>query len=213
MSYFPMFIDLTNCDCLIVGGGMVAYRKAMTLLDFDAKVFVVAPDICDSLMELSKSSNRLFVWERDFLDEDLSGKTLVVVATNNATFNREISKKCKALSVPVNVVDVKDECSFIFPSYVKEQNLIAAFSSSGNSPVLTQYLKKKEKDVLTPFLGDLNECLGKWRKNVLEIFPTEKERKEVFLRIVEEGLSGNIVPSDEKIREIISDIQRKDEAR
>ena len=49
MSYFPMFIELKDKPCLIAGGGKVALRKAETLLDFGARVTVVAPFILPEL--------------------------------------------------------------------------------------------------------------------------------------------------------------------
>ena len=52
MAYFPMFVDMTERECLIVGGGNVAYRKVMVMLDFGAKVTVVAEDICEELRKL-----------------------------------------------------------------------------------------------------------------------------------------------------------------
>ena len=62
MAYFPMFVDLTNQPCLVVGGGQVAYRKVMTLLDFDAKVIVVAKDICENISRMieEKEYDKLF---------------------------------------------------------------------------------------------------------------------------------------------------------
>ena len=45
MAYFPMFVDLTDSNCLVVGGGSVALRKVNVLLDFGAKVHVIAREI------------------------------------------------------------------------------------------------------------------------------------------------------------------------
>ena len=69
---------------------------------------------------------------------------MVIDATDDNALNHEIAEYCKAKDSMVNAVDQKADCSFIFPSYIKEKNLVAAFSSGGNSPVLTQYLKGKE---------------------------------------------------------------------
>ena len=55
--------------------------------------------------------------------------------------------------IPVNAVDQQEDCSFIFPSYLKHRDLVGAFSSAGNSPVLTQYLKESLKEILTEELG------------------------------------------------------------
>ena len=145
MAYFPMFVDMTERECLIVGGGNVAYRKVMVMLDFGAKVTVVA-------------------------------------------------EYCKAKGIMVNAVDQKADCSFIFPSYVKEKNLVAAFSSSGNSPVLTQYLKGKEQEILTPFLGELNEYMGQIREKVIAEYDTEAERKRVFKEILCAAIDNGRIP-------------------
>ena len=45
MAYFPMFVNLKDQPCLVVGGGMVAYRKVKVLLDFEARVVVVGENI------------------------------------------------------------------------------------------------------------------------------------------------------------------------
>ena len=49
MAYFPMFVNLKDQLCLVVGGGMVAYRKVKVLLDFEARVVVVGENICDKI--------------------------------------------------------------------------------------------------------------------------------------------------------------------
>ena len=94
----------------------------------------------------------------------------------------------------VNAVDQKEDCSFIFPSYVKEQELVAAFSSSGNSPVLTQYLKAKEKDILTPFLGELCEYMGSIREDIIHNYATEAQRRAVFKDIVDTAIKTGKLP-------------------
>ena len=94
----------------------------------------------------------------------------------------------------VNAVDQKADCSFIFPSYIKEKNLVAAFSSGGNSPVLTQYLKGKEQEILTPFLGELNEYMGQIREKVIAQYDTEAERKRVFKEILCVAIDNGRIP-------------------
>ena len=94
----------------------------------------------------------------------------------------------------VNAVDQKEDCSFIFTSYRKEKNLVAAFSSGGNSPVLTQYLKEKEKPILTPFLGELNEYMGEIRDTVIREYESEDERKRAFQEIAKAAIESGILP-------------------
>ena len=199
MAYFPMFVDMTERECLIVGGGNVAYRKVMVMLDFGAKVTVVAEDICDELRKLTiddtaNKKNRITFIKRRFERKDCDGMEMVIAATDDNALNHEIAEYCKAKGIMVNAVDQKADCSFIFPSYIKEKNLVAAFSSSGNSPVLTQYLKGKEQEILTPFLGELNEYMGQIREKVIAKYDTEAERKRVFKEILCAAIDNGRIP-------------------
>lgn len=199
MAYFPMFVDMTERECLIVGGGNVAYRKVMVMLDFGAKVTVVAEDICDELRKLTiddtaNKENRNTFIKRRFERKDCDGMEMVIAATDDNALNHEIAEYCKAKGIMVNAVDQKADCSFIFPSYIKEKNLVAAFSSGGNSPVLTQYLKGKEQEILTPFLGELNEYMGQIREKVIAEYDTEAERKRVFKEILCAAIDNGRIP-------------------
>ena len=177
MAYFPMFVNLKDQPCLVVGGGMVAYRKVKVLLDFEARVVV----------ELQKKC---------FEDADCDNMFMVIAATDDNLLNHHIAEICNSKGIMVNAVDQKEDCSFIFSSYIKEKNLIAAFSSSGNSPVLAQYLKSQEKEILTPFLGELNEYMGKIRKRVIEKYDTEEKRKEIFKEIVNTAIENGELPQE-----------------
>lgn len=199
MAYFPMFVDMTERECLIVGGGNVAYRKVMVMLDFGAKVTVVAEDICEELRRLTiddtaNKENRITFIKRRFERKDCDGMEMVIAATDDNALNHEIAEYCKANGIMVNAVDQKADCSFIFPSYIKEKNLVAAFSSGGNSPVLTQYLKGKEQEILTPFLGELNEYMGQIREKVIAQYDTEAERKHVFKEILCAAIDNGRIP-------------------
>ncbi len=218
MAYFPMFVDMTDRPCLIVGGGNVAYRKVRVMMDFGAKVTVVAEDICEELRNLiaddianenkpgsdtadrekgqtdSDVADRITVVKRKFDQKDCNGIQIVIAATDDNALNHEIAEYCKSKGIMVNAVDQKADCSFIFPSYIKEKNLVAAFSSGGNSPVLTQYLKGKEQEILTPFLGELNEYMGQIREAVLSGYDTEAERKRVFKEIVCKAIDSGKLP-------------------
>lgn len=193
MAYFPMFVDMTERECLIVGGGNVAYRKVIVMLDFGAKVTVVAEDICEELGKLTIENQITFI-KRRFERKDCDGMEMVIAATDDNALNHEIAEYCKAKNIMVNAVDQKADCSFIFPSYIKEKNLVAAFSSGGNSPVLTQYLKGKEQEILTPFLGELNEYMGQIREKVIAQYDTQAERKRVFKEILCAAIDNGRIP-------------------
>ncbi len=212
MAYFPMFLNIEKKHCLVVGGGTVAYRKVLVLLDFGAQVTVIAPEVLPQIRSLDKE--RVEVLLRTFAESDLKGCALVVAATGDEEQNHAVSVLAQAQNIPVNAVDQKEDCTFIFPSYVRRQNLVGAFSSGGNSPVMTQYLKHRCEEVLQAELGEVNEYMGSIRDVVKEQVSGEALRKKVYCRVLEELLpetggqshSRKTALSDEKLQDIIAQI-------
>ena len=69
----------------------------------------------------------------------------MIAATDDQKTNHEISQICRRKKIPVNAVDQKRRLQLYFPSYVKEGEVVAAFSESGGqSPLITQYLRKDQ---------------------------------------------------------------------
>lgn len=91
MSYFPMFIELNDEDCLVVGGGRIALHKVKVLKDFGARITVVAARILPEL----KAAEDIEFQERRFAPEDVEGRRLVIAATDDKEQNHRISMICK----------------------------------------------------------------------------------------------------------------------
>lgn len=199
MSYFPMFIQLKGESCLVVGGGAVALRKVEVLQDFGAAVLVTAPAILPEI----KSRNGVRWREGCFDPRDLKGQRLVVAATDRKEENHRISLLCRERGIPVNAVDQTEDCDFIFPSYLRSGEVVAAFSSGGQSPVVTQYLKERTSPVMTEVLGELAEQLGSLREQVKQAVD-EKQRKAVYQALLQRGLEQGAVLSWEEAEQIIT---------
>ena len=120
--------------------------------------------------------------------------------------------------IPVNAVDQQEDCSFIFPSYVREQELVGAFSSGGNSPVLTQYLKKYMAQILTAELGEANAYLGSIRPVVKRELDTEAMRKKVYQQVLNELFKQiekkqDVKLSRQQLQDLIDDTQKEERGR
>ncbi len=198
MSYFPMFIELKGRRCLVVGGGEIALHKVNVLRDFGAQLTVVSQDILPEIKQMEFVECR----EKKFHLSDLNGQQLVVAATDDKEENHRIAQVCKERNLPVNAVDQREDCSFIFPSYLKKGEVVAAFSSGGQSPLVTQYLKTQMVPIMTDLLAKLAERLGDVREVVQAVCPVE-ERKIVYQEMLSLGLEKGSVPSDEEIMQII----------
>lgn len=200
MSYFPMFIQLEGKSCLVVGGGAVALRKVNVLRDFGAEVLVVARKI---RLEI-KGMEGVTCEERCFEAKDLQGRELVVAATDSKEENHSISLLCRENGIMVNAVDQTEDCDFIFPAYLKEQDVVAAFSSGGQSPVVAQYLKEQMRPVLTELLGELTGQLGSLREQMKQQIGDEKERKAMYQALLRRGLAQGRLLSQEDIEELFT---------
>ncbi len=200
MSYFPMFIELKDMRCLVVGGGAVALRKAEALSEFGAKLTVIAPAVLPELRARLGAACQ----EREFQIEDLLDQELVVAATDDAALNHRIGVCCKEAGIPVNAVDQIEDCSFLFPAYRKEGEVVAAFVSGGQSPVVSQYLKAQIGEALTPLLGELAAFLGSLRETLRKTVATEQERKRIYQKLLAAGLEKGAPLSEEEAWQIVN---------
>ncbi len=204
MAYFPFFIDIKGQKCLIAGGGMVAYRKVMVLKDYGPEITVVAPHMIPQLVEISQEeSGSIHLVERLFEDSDLEGVDFVVAGTDDEALNRRISQMCHERKLPVNVVDVQDECSFIFPALMKEKDITIGISTGGSSPIIAQELKKRFQKVIPEGIGHLSAELGSYRKLVKSRVDQQPVRAEIFREMADTGIRQGGVLAEDQVLEII----------
>ena len=175
MAYFPMFIELKNMPCLVIGGGAVAVRKVQVLKEFEAEVTVLSEQFVPALEERTD----IVKIKKSFERSDLSGFFLVVAATDDVILNRSISEECKKRNIFVNVVDQQEDCGFIFPSYLKRGEVVAAFSSGGKSPALAKRLKQIMEENIPEETEDAAEFLGRLRERVKREIDNPLGRKQL----------------------------------
>ena len=209
MAYFPFFVDIEGQDCLIVGGGNVAYRKVLVLADYGVRIRVVAPELEEELTELEKRFREegrgdfLTLICRKFEDRDLEGADFVVAATEDEALNPRIPALCRESKTPVNVVDVQAECSFIFPALVRDGDITVGISTGGSSPTIAQYLKRRFREGIPEGFGELAAELGSYRELVKEQVDDISVRTELFRAMVDEGIARGCRLSREEAQEMI----------
>lgn len=128
--YFPMFVDLSDKNIVVVGGGNIATRRVKTLLQFTRKVTAVAPVMTADLQELGKAG-LVNVIPRSVKRSDLTMAYMVIAATNDHKLNDEIYRVCKEEGIYVNIADDKDKCDFYFPGIFMQDELVVGITASG----------------------------------------------------------------------------------
>lgn len=211
MAYFPMFIELKDSPCLIVGGGKIAERKLHVLMDFEADITILAPEFTEEIIRISEDSEvtNVKIIKNEYNNSYLDKMKLVIAATDDKELNSVIAADCKERNIQVNAVDQIDDCTFIFPSYLKKGDVVAAFSSGGNSPVITQYLKQQNNDILTDNIGDIAAFLGAIRQLVKQKVVGESNRKKVYQELLKIGLDNDRVPTSEEVTDIIINMSKE----
>ena len=165
MDLLPIFLNIKNKKCVVVGGGEVAFRKATLLLRAGADLHIVAPLVSDELRKL-RLDRDCTITLKIFEEADLNDAVLIVAATDDLEINERVSVIASKLNIPVNVVDQPHLCSFIMPSIVDRSPIVVAISSGGTSPILTRRLKELNETMIPGRIDKLAELLGSFRGRV-----------------------------------------------
>lgn len=174
---YPIFLDLRNRKCVVVGGGTVAERKARSLLASGARVWVIAPAISDSLEGLA-ADGRIHLLRRDFHRSDVDGAALAFAATDIGPVNDEVARAAAERGIPVNRADPAGAGNFAVPSTLRRGRLQVAVSTGGASPAYARMVRRHLEEVLGPEHGGMVEVLARLRPRVLARFPESPARRK-----------------------------------
>lgn len=202
MGYFPFFMDLAGQKGLVVGGGTVALRKVQKLLPYGPRLTVAAwifhPDLA-AMPELT-------LLRRSFAPDLLDGKRFVIAATGDRAVDREIAALCKQCCVPVNVVDDREACTFLFPALVKRGDLSIGISTGGASPSAAVYLKEQISALLPDDFGPMLAELEALRPVVKASLPAPAHGA-AFSRLFSARLAAGRPLEEGELRDILSSVE------
>jgi precorrin-2 dehydrogenase / sirohydrochlorin ferrochelatase len=209
--FYPLFVELKNQHVLVVGGGEVAERKVQSLLEAEAAVTVVAPDLTPALRKLEQAGS-IQVVRRAFEEADVENQLLVISATDDPETQERVAAMARAHKILVNTVDQPRLCDFIVPATVRRGDVIASVSTSGRSPALAATLRQRIEGIITHDAARAARLLGELRNEVHKRTSDPSRRKAIFERIVESGILDWIAEVDdsgalERARRIIEELE------
>ena len=126
---FPLFVDLTDKTCVVVGCGAIG-----------ARVNVVAPE-----GEAPAGAQHI---RRGFAPQDIRGAFLVTAATDNHALNHEIYELCQREHIFISTADDRTACSFFFPAVRTGNGLSVGLVSDGSDHKKTARTAKKIEAIL-----------------------------------------------------------------
>ncbi len=184
MEFLPIFLDVKDQPCLVVGGGEVASRKVALLRRANARVTVVSPALSETLATLA-SAGDIEARSRPVQASDLDGMRVVFAATNDKAVNAEVSSLARARGLPVNVADQPELCNFIMPSVIDRDPIQIAVSSGGASPVLARQLRARIETLIPSTYGQLARFVEEFRQQVKKALGKTSLRRMFWEKILQ----------------------------
>ena len=126
---FPLFMSLSGKTVTVVGAGKIASRRIKVLLEYGARIRVIAPQICAEIRALP---GFLEIIEREYERRDVSGSFMVIAATDSREVNQKAGADAKAEGINVSVADSREECSFYFPAVIRKGGISIGLVSDGS---------------------------------------------------------------------------------
>jgi siroheme synthase-like protein len=215
MRYYPIYLDLKGRDVLVVGGGAIAEGKAMQLVEAEAHVTVVSPELTEALRAAADRQEIAYL-NSSFIEENLNGVFLVVSATGDRKVNEKVAKAARERGLLCNVVDQPDLCNFITPALVTRGELQISVSTGGGSPTLTQRVKREVAALIGEEYGELLELAEEMRARAKERIHDFERRKDALRAFVESGAldlirAGKRDEARDMARRFLQDAEKEEE--
>ncbi len=163
---YPVNLVLRGRRCLVVGGGRVAAQKIAGLLEAEAQVHVIAPELDGAVDRLVAEDEHVTVDRRAYAPGDLRGFHLAITATNDPAVNHAVFLEGEELGVWVNSADDPANCAFILPARVRQGPLLVTFATGGTSPAVATWLRRRFAEELGPEYVTLIEMVGAERARI-----------------------------------------------
>ncbi|UJS18104.1 MAG: bifunctional precorrin-2 dehydrogenase/sirohydrochlorin ferrochelatase [Candidatus Jettenia sp.] len=205
-KYYPIFLNIQDKKCVVIGGGNVAWRKVCSLKEAGARVTVVSPEFCPELEKETEIERIKQKYDKEFLKEAL----VVIASTDDEEVNKRIYSDAMEKGILVNVVDKPEFCSFIVPSSMVRGDLCISISTGGASPALARNIREYLEKQFGNEYDEFTKLLSEMRRKVLSEIMDESIRRDILQQIaaldmLEVVKEKGILEAKKRMLEIISE--------
>ena len=116
----------------------------------------------------------------DYDETHLAGAKLVFAASGDADLDRRVSEDARRLGLSVNAVDRPELCDFYTPALVNRAPVCVAIGTEGAGPVLSQSIRARIDQMLSPSLGALASLAETFRSSAERLLPKGAERRRFW---------------------------------
>jgi precorrin-2 dehydrogenase/sirohydrochlorin ferrochelatase len=185
LELYPIFLNLKDKKCLVVGGGKVAERKVVALARCGAQIHIISPQLTAPLQDMAERG--LVGYRRGYYQTaDLADTFLVISATDDDATNQAVASDCMKRNIMVNVVDDPPRCNFFVPSVVHRGSLKLAISTGGHSPRLAKFIRRRLEQDFGPAFAEFNDFLVSVRSRIQKQVADPARREQILKSLVDE---------------------------
>ena len=146
LRFLPVGLDVQGRRCLVVGGGGVGTRKALTLCRAGANVTVVSPVVAGELAEQIEAGR--IRWVKDsFREEHLGGVFLVVAATDDEAQNAAVVRAAVGCGALVCDASSAERSGVIFGALLRQDDVTVAVFTDGRDPARARRMRDRIADL------------------------------------------------------------------
>lgn len=196
MAHYPVFLDLRERPCVVLGGCGMAEEKVKGLLAAGARVTVIAPALTAALQELA-AEERIVHHAREYRPGDLEGAALAVSTDRTPEVAAAVWQEARDRNILLNTVDDVPHCNFIAPAIVRRGDLSIAISTGGKAPVLAVRLRQRLEQEVGEEHARFLALAGAAREPLARRQPDFATRRELWYRLVDSDVLDLLRQGDE----------------
>jgi precorrin-2 dehydrogenase/sirohydrochlorin ferrochelatase len=183
MKLLPVALKVEGVHVLVVGGGTVALRKVLSLLECGARVSLVAPTLGADLQALLPSLAQYSA--REYHHDDCNQNMLVFACTDNAQVNRQIATDAQAANIWCQIADDAAASTLHGAATVRRGDICVGISTGGGSPALAKHLKTQVENCIGPEYAQLLELMSRRRNTLAKRIDQQHARAQTWNTILE----------------------------
>ena len=184
MQHYPVYVSLAGRQCFVLGGCAVAEEKVLGLLEGDARVTVISPEVTPRLGELAMFG-RIQLIDRRYRRGDLRTAFLVLVVGQPPAVTDAVWEETRRRNVLVNTLDDVPHCDFITPAVVRRGDLAIAVSTGGTAPALAERLRQRLEAELGEEHARFLEIAGNLLVPLARRWPDLETRRALWNRLID----------------------------
>lgn len=189
MAQFPVNLNVRDRQAVIVGGGAVAARKCLLLVEAGARVTVIAPDL-DPRLEKLRGEGQVACHTRTYREGDLAGAFIAFAATDDPAVNRAVAAEAQSRGILADITDAPEHGSFTTPAAFHRGDLLITVSTGGRSPALARRISAGLARQFGPEYAKTLAILGAVREKLLTVRNNRTYNRTILRALADADLPG-----------------------